>query len=95
MADGCRLVAATVGFMYMILMFVFLLPLSGTQSLTDVRAQERKKVWSWRSETQKRGIFEIDWQQSGDVDRIALALESKKVGIIDISKIPALQRTMR
>ncbi|ETW86725.1 hypothetical protein HETIRDRAFT_306016 [Heterobasidion irregulare TC 32-1] len=56
---------------------------------------ERKKVWSWRSETQKRGIFEIDWQQSGDVDRIALALESKKVGIIDISKIPALQRTMR
>ncbi|EIM83444.1 WD40 repeat-like protein [Stereum hirsutum FP-91666 SS1] len=49
--------------------------------------KEREKVWSWRSESTRRGIFELDWQQVGDVSRIAVASESKQVGVIDVSAI--------
>ncbi|KAI0308326.1 WD40 repeat-like protein [Multifurca ochricompacta] len=56
--------------------------------------QEREKVWSWLSEHQKRAIFEMSWQQhEGGVDRVALALQSHKVGLIDLTRIPALQKS--
>ena len=32
-------------------------------------------------------VFEIDWQ-SGDVGRFAFMLESGKVGVVDLAKIP-------
>ena len=40
--------------------------------------------------TDKPGIYEIDWQQAGGHNRIALCLESEAVGIIDVTKIPEL-----
>jgi transducin (beta)-like 1 len=55
--------------------------------------QEMEKVWSWLSEHQKRAIFEMSWQQhESGVDRVALALQSHRVGLIDLTRIPALQR---
>ncbi|KAG7099731.1 hypothetical protein E1B28_001548 [Marasmius oreades] len=56
------------------------------------------KIWSWYAGPEKPGVFEIDWQGShnGDeheVDRIAMALECWKVGIIDIRRIPAVWDT--
>ncbi|KAH9965120.1 WD40-repeat-containing domain protein [Lactifluus volemus] len=52
-----------------------------------------EKVWSWLSDHQKRAIFEMSWQQhESGVDRVALALQSHKVGLIDLTRIPALQK---
>lgn len=34
------------------------------------------------------GVFEIDWQCSGDVNRFAFVLESETVGVVDLTKIP-------
>ena len=57
--------------------------------------QEKEKVWSWFSEHQKRAIFEMSWQQQHEdgVDRVALSLQSHKVGLIDLTRIPALQKS--
>ncbi|KAI0003805.1 WD40 repeat-like protein [Russula compacta] len=54
---------------------------------------EKEKVWSWYSEHQKRAIFEMSWQQHEGVDRVALSLQSHKVGLIDLTRIPALQKS--
>jgi transducin (beta)-like 1 len=51
----------------------------------DLCKQEKEKKWSWFMDTEKCGVFEIDWQQSGKINRIALALESRLVGIVDVS----------
>lgn len=58
-------------------------------------AAEKEKVWSWFSEHQKRAIFEMSWQQQREsgVDRVALSLQSHKVGLIDLTRIPALQKS--
>jgi hypothetical protein len=57
--------------------------------------QTRQRVWTWVSDNEKnqdkQGIFEIDWQQRGGLDLIALTLESMEVCIIDVKKIPELQ----
>ena len=52
------------------------------------------RVWSWssfESKPQKRAIFDISWQQHEDVDRVALSLQSHKVGLIDLKQVPALK----
>ncbi|KAI9507804.1 WD40 repeat-like protein [Russula earlei] len=55
---------------------------------------EMEKVWSWFSEHPKRAIFEMSWQQHEDgVDRVALSLQSHRVGLIDLTRIPALQKS--
>ncbi|KAH9996020.1 WD40-repeat-containing domain protein [Russula vinacea] len=58
-------------------------------------AVEKDKVWSWTSEHQKRAIFEMSWQQQheGGVNRVALALQSHRVGLIDLTRIPVLQKS--
>lgn len=58
--------------------------------------QTKEWVWTWVSEAgkkglEKQGIFEIDWQQKGGLDLIALTLESMEVRVIDAKKIPALR----
>jgi transducin (beta)-like 1 len=53
--------------------------------------QTKEKTWSWYAGTEKPGVFKIDWQRVGDVNRIALALECHQVAIIDVAWIPALQ----
>jgi transducin (beta)-like 1 len=58
--------------------------------------QERQKIWSWLSEHQKRAIFEMTWQQHDDsINRIAIALQSHNVGLIDLTRIPAVKKTLR
>ena len=49
--------------------------------------QTKEKVWSWHVGSDKLGVFEIDWQQSGKFDRIALALECRQLVIIDVSGV--------
>ncbi|KAJ7762388.1 WD40 repeat-like protein [Mycena maculata] len=56
----------------------------------DVKA--RKVAWSWFAGYDKPGVFEIDWQMGENLDRIALALECRNVAVIDILKVPALQK---
>lgn len=45
------------------------------------------RVWSYNCGN-FAGVFEIDWQSSGDVNRFAFGLESEKVGVVDLSVIP-------
>lgn len=45
------------------------------------------RVWSF-SAGDLAGVFEIGWQHIGDVNRFAFALESEKVGVVDLTKIP-------
>jgi transducin (beta)-like 1 len=51
----------------------------------------KKKKWSWYAGQDKPGVFEISWQQSGNLDRISLALERNQVGIIDVPRITAMK----
>lgn len=44
------------------------------------------RVWSYNA-GELAGVFEIGWQHSGDVNRFAFALESEKVGVVDLSNI--------
>lgn len=46
-----------------------------------------RRVWSYNA-GELAGVFEIGWQHSGDVNRFAFALESEKVGVVDLTKIP-------
>nr|GAT45993.1 predicted protein [Mycena chlorophos] len=56
--------------------------------------ENRERRWSWYAGFDKPGIFEIDWQtEEGEgLDRIALALEGGSVAVVDVGKVPALQR---
>lgn len=61
--------------------------------LDDFNANEQTwdRRWSWYAGHSKPGVFEIAWQMVSGVNRLAVALESHKVAIIDASRIPALQ----
>jgi transducin (beta)-like 1 len=50
------------------------------------------KKWSWYAGAEKPGVFEIDWQMEGSINRIVLALECRQVAVIDASRIPLLVR---
>lgn len=62
-----------------------------TQPDSFVLSQEKAKKWSWYAGSEKPGVFEIDWQISGSINRIALALECRRVGVVDITRVPALR----
>ncbi|KAJ7201372.1 WD40 repeat-like protein [Mycena pura] len=62
----------------------------GWLHIYDVKAREMR--WSWFAGFEKPGVFEIDWQAGEGIDRIALALECRGVAVIDVLKVPALQR---
>jgi len=64
---------------------------SGDGWLHIYSVKSRKKKWSWYAGPDKPGVFEISWQQTGSVDRIALALERHQVGVIDVTRVTALQ----
>ncbi|KAJ8495610.1 hypothetical protein ONZ51_g1574 [Trametes cubensis] len=53
----------------------------------DVQSKEKR----WSYSTSKRGIFEISWQQSGNLNRLAMALENRSVAVADLTRIPELQ----
>ena len=93
--DGSQQVVATVGSTFMTQRYVLLsYPTCRSFYLIEMH-QEKEKVWSWFSEHQKRAIFEMSWQQKHEdgVDRVALSLQSHKVGLIDLTRIPALQKS--
>ncbi|KAJ3575235.1 hypothetical protein NP233_g1241 [Leucocoprinus birnbaumii] len=50
-----------------------------------------EKRWSWSAGHSKRGVFEIAWQMVQGINRLAVALESRMVAIVDVSKVPALR----
>jgi transducin (beta)-like 1 len=51
----------------------------------------RKKKWGWfAGDQQQPGVFEMAWQQTGSINRIAVALQRHQVGVIDVSQITAL-----
>ncbi|KAH6916628.1 WD40 repeat-like protein [Coprinopsis sp. MPI-PUGE-AT-0042] len=54
----------------------------------DMKTYEQK--WVWYAGADKPGVFEIDWQMQEGVNRVVLALESRQVAVIDISKLPSL-----
>ena len=53
--------------------------------------QAKEKRWSWSAGTPNSSIFEIEWQQSGNLNRIAMAMEKTTVGVVDLTKVPELQ----
>lgn len=55
----------------------------------DSIQQTGKKIWSWFAGAEKSGIYEVIWQQTDKLNRIALCLESCSVAVIDASRIPA------
>ncbi|CDO75480.1 hypothetical protein BN946_scf184935.g16 [Trametes cinnabarina] len=59
----------------------------GWMYVYDVESKQKK--WSYCSG--KRGIFELSWQKSGNLNRIAMALENRAVGVADLTRIPELQ----
>jgi len=65
---------------------------SGDGWLHVYNCETKLKKWSWYAGTEKPGVFEIDWQLHGSINRIALALECRQVAVIDVSRIPSLRR---
>ena len=65
------------------------MPLFGEGMLSGY-GQTYEMIWGWYARPDKPGVFEIDWQMKDGVNRIAMALESRQVAIVDVSKIPAL-----
>jgi transducin (beta)-like 1 len=64
---------------------------SGDGFLHIYNVKTKEKKWSWYAGSEKPGVFEIDWQREGNINRIALALECRQVGVVDITRILALQ----
>jgi hypothetical protein len=92
--NGSQQAVATVGSTFMTQWYVLVLyPICRSFHLIAMH-KGKEKVWSWFSEHQKRAIFEMSWQQqhAEGVDRVALSLQSHKVGLIDLTRIPALQK---
>ncbi|KDQ63157.1 hypothetical protein JAAARDRAFT_120290 [Jaapia argillacea MUCL 33604] len=66
---------------------------SGDGWLHVYDVKEVVKKWSWYAGSEKPGVYEIDWQQVGKTSRIALALESRSVAVIDATRIPAIRES--
>ncbi|KAM5531714.1 hypothetical protein V8D89_014634 [Ganoderma adspersum] len=61
----------------------------GCLHIYDIRAKHKR--WSWSAGSTNPSIFEIEWQQSGNLNRIAMAMEKATVGVVDLTKVPELQ----
>jgi len=64
---------------------------SGNGWLFVYDLQTKKKLWTWYGGPERPGIFEIDWQLTETTNRMAIALQSFDVGLIDVTRVPALQ----
>jgi transducin (beta)-like 1 len=52
-------------------------------------------VWSWFIGVgNKPGVFEIAWQEHEGINRIAMALESRQVAVVDVNKLDFIRTTM-
>ncbi|TDL28350.1 WD40 repeat-like protein [Rickenella mellea] len=72
----------------------FLATGSGDGWLYIYNVATKERVWSWYAGHDKPGIYEIDWQQKGGINRIAMCLESRAVGVVDVTRVPALMAYM-
>ncbi|KIY50650.1 WD40 repeat-like protein [Fistulina hepatica ATCC 64428] len=63
----------------------------GKVIIYDIQTKQRK--WVWKCASQKRGVFELEWQMphGTNISRIAMALECHQVALIDASLIEELQ----
>ncbi|KAL4241703.1 F-box-like/WD repeat-containing protein Ebi-like protein [Abortiporus biennis] len=64
----------------------------GWMYVYDVKTHQRR--WSWytgKDGDRPPAIFEIDWQHTGNVNRMIAALECGDIGIIDVARIPSLR----
>ncbi|KAL5536012.1 hypothetical protein ACEPAF_4106 [Sanghuangporus sanghuang] len=68
----------------------FLATGSGDGWLYVYNVESGKQVWSWYGGSEKTGIYEVNWQQTGKLNRMVLCLETGSVAIIDVTRIPAL-----
>ncbi|KZT41403.1 WD40 repeat-like protein [Sistotremastrum suecicum HHB10207 ss-3] len=64
---------------------------SGDGNMNVYLVKTQEKVWTWYSGGPEAGIFEVEWQQNDDGQRMCICLENEDVGILDISLIPELQ----
>ncbi|KIM47604.1 hypothetical protein M413DRAFT_204575 [Hebeloma cylindrosporum] len=62
---------------------------SGDGWLHIYHTRSYARVWSWFGGTEKPGVFEIDWQEHEGISRIAMALESRQVAVLDVNKLEA------
>ncbi|KAE9409144.1 WD40 repeat-like protein [Gymnopus androsaceus JB14] len=76
---------------------VYALSVGGDGWLHVYDLKSHTKVWSWFAGAEKPGVFEIDWQthNSGNIDRIAMALECRSVGVIDLRKVSAINKSVK
>ncbi len=65
--------------------------LSLSTLLMTATLQAKEKRWSWHTGSSQPSIFEIVWQQSGNLNRLAMAMERRTVGVVDLTRIPELQ----
>lgn len=82
----------TAGCMFMNLTYVSL-SLSLYLTTKILVSQTGRQVYAWYAGAERPGIYELDWQQTGKLNRIAMCLENRSVGIVDVSRVPALMRT--
>jgi len=60
---------------------------SGDGWVRFYNVQTGAQIWSWSAGPQQPGIYEIEWQQAGPMNRVALCLESGEVGIVDTKEL--------
>ncbi|KAF8203915.1 WD40 repeat-like protein [Pholiota molesta] len=59
------------------------------------RTRTYECVWSWFIGVgNKPGVFEIAWQEHEGINRIAMALESRQVAVVDVNKLDFIRTTM-
>ncbi|KAF9055898.1 WD40-repeat-containing domain protein [Panaeolus papilionaceus] len=61
----------------------------GWLHIYHIRTQAR--VFSWFSNAERPGIFELDWQQHEGINRIAMALECQQVAVLDVNKLNSVR----
>ncbi|KAF5310672.1 hypothetical protein D9619_007721 [Psilocybe cf. subviscida] len=64
---------------------------SGDGWLHVYHTRSMERIWSWYADEKQPGVFEIHWQEFGDVSRIALALECREVAVVDVNKVEAFR----
>ncbi|KAI0639523.1 WD40 repeat-like protein [Trametes polyzona] len=64
---------------------------SPTRMLIDVFTGPQAKAKQWSYKASKSGMYEIAWQQTDHLNRIAMALANGSVAVVDVSRIPELQ----
>jgi hypothetical protein len=52
--------------------------------------QSLQNIWKWVTDPEAPGVYEIEWQDS---EKVAVCLENHSVALVDLARIPSLQRS--